>query len=71
MLKVWVADAMDEPTELPSLPTLYTLSVIGSEKVAPGVVEQSPLYQCPLSQPQLLIRTATVGFVRAVPASWI
>src|SRR4051794_7556192 len=52
-------------------PTAYTFRVSGCEKVAPGVVTQSFEYQCPVSQPQLLISTEIVGLARAVPASWI
>ena len=44
--------------------------MIGSGKVAPGVVTQSPVFQWPVWQPQLLMRTVTVGFVSDVPASW-
>src|SRR3954447_21186012 len=44
------------------------LNVIGSENVAPGVVEQSLLFQWPDSQPKLLIVRSTVPRRRFEPA---
>jgi hypothetical protein len=43
------------------------VSVIGTSNVAPGVVTQSPEYQCPLVQPHELSPRLTL--VRCVPPS--
>jgi len=44
-------------------------AVIGCVKVAPGVVSQSLLNQCPLSHPQLENSTLSETSFLAVPAS--